>query len=104
MFPSLPQGLLLLPVLFLFYNADLVKRKISNKKSTIAFIDNYTAWVVGESVETNVISLKKIINYTLAWESCSGAPFKSEKIALVYFIKNSRLRSNKPLNIKNINI
>ena len=66
MFPGLPQGSPLSPVLFLFYNADLVERKISNKEGAIAFVDDYTAWVVGESAEANIVSLKKVINHALA--------------------------------------
>ena len=50
------------------------------------------------------MSLKKVINHALAWESCSSATFEGEKIALIHFIRNPRLRSDKPLNIKGINI
>ena len=75
-----------------------------NKEGVIAFVNNYTVWVVGESAEANIISLKKVINHALVWESCSGATFKGKKTALVHFIRNPRLRSDKPLNIKNIDI
>ena len=91
-------------MLFLFYNADLVERKILNKEGVITFINNYTAWVVGESAEANIISLKKIINHVLAWESCSGATFEGKKTALMYFTRNPRLHSDKPLNIKGVDI
>ena len=70
----------------------------------ITFINNYTTWVVGENVEANTVSLRKAINHALAWEACSGATFKGEKPALVHFIRNPRLRSNKPLNIKGADI
>ena len=91
-------------MLFLFYNADLVERKISSKEGAIIFINNYTAWVIGESAEANIISLRKVINNALAWEACSGATFKGEKTALVHFIRNPKLRSDMPLNIKGVNI
>ena len=42
-FPGLPQGSPLSPVLFLFYNADLVERRISSREGAIAFVDDYTA-------------------------------------------------------------
>ena len=91
-------------MLFLFYNADLVERKISSKEGAIIFVNNYTAWVVGESAEANVISLRKVVNNALAWEACSGTIFEGEKTALVHFTRNPRLRSNMPLNIKGVNI
>ena len=91
-------------MLFLFYNADLVERKISNKEGAITFVNDYTAWVVGESAEANVISLRKVINHALAWESRSGATFKGEKTALVHFLRNSKLRSDTPLNIKDVDV
>ena len=81
-----------------------MKRKISNKEGVITFVNNYTAWVVNKNAEANTVSLKKVINYALAWEACSGAIFKGKKIALVYFIRNPRLRSNKPLNIEGTDI
>ena len=91
-------------MLFLFYNADLVKRKILNKEGAIAFIDDYTTWIVDENAEANTVSLRKIIKHALAWEACSGAIFKGEKTALAHFIRNLKLRSNKPLNIKGADI
>ena len=54
------------PILFLFYNADLVKRRITNRGGAVAFINNYTAWVVGRSAEENLTNIKEIVN-------CDGA-------------------------------
>jgi hypothetical protein len=40
---GLPQGSLLLSILFLFFNADLVQQKINGKSRSIAFVDDYLA-------------------------------------------------------------
>ena len=40
---GLPQGSPLSPILFLFFNADLVQRRIDSHGSTIAFVDDFTA-------------------------------------------------------------
>lgn len=40
---GLPQGSPLSPILFLFFNADLVQRKIDSNGGAIAFVDDYTA-------------------------------------------------------------
>lgn len=44
---GLPQGSPLSPVLFLFFNADLVQQKIDANGGSLAFIDDYTTWVTG---------------------------------------------------------
>jgi hypothetical protein len=40
---GLPQGLPLSPILFLFFNADLVQQQINSQGGAIAFIDDFTA-------------------------------------------------------------
>ena len=42
---DLPQGLPLSPILFLFFNADLIQSPINKNKGSIAFIDEFTAWI-----------------------------------------------------------
>lgn len=41
--PRLPQGSPLSPILFLFFNADLVQRQIDSQGGAIAFVDDFTA-------------------------------------------------------------
>lgn len=41
--PGLPQGSPLSPLLFLFFNADLVKSVINKNRGAIAFVDDYSA-------------------------------------------------------------
>jgi hypothetical protein len=58
---GLPQGSPLSAILFLFFNADLVQNKLDSKGGAIAFIDDYTAWVVGESAQANRAGIEGII-------------------------------------------
>lgn len=44
---GLPQGSPLSPILFLFFNADLVQHPMDRNGGAIAFVDDYTAWVAG---------------------------------------------------------
>ena len=50
---GLPQGSPLSPILFLFFNADLVQRQIDSHGGAIAFVDNFTAWVTGPTADSN---------------------------------------------------
>jgi len=58
---GLPQGSPLSPMLFLFFNADLVQRQIDRNGGAIAFVDDYTAWVTGESAASNRQGIQAIV-------------------------------------------
>lgn len=85
---GLPQGFPLSPILFLFFNADLVSRKINANQGGIAFVDDYTAWVVGHSAEENRTGIQKIIKEATEWEKRSGATFEPGKTAYIHFTRN----------------
>lgn len=90
---GLPQGSPLSPILFLFMNANLVKVRITDKKGAIAFVDDYTHWVVGPSAEANTVRLQeKVIPRALQWAKESGALFEPEKTSFIHFTRNPRLR------------
>ena len=91
-------------MLFLFYNADLVERKISNKEGAIAFVDDYTAWVVGKSAESNLSGIREVVNHALAWKRRSSASFEGDKTALVHFTRNINKQSTTPINIKGVDV
>ena len=96
---GLPQGSPLAPILFLFLNANLVQTSIRGGGS-MAFVDNYTAWVVGDSAERNTRRIQREIPPQLEkWERESGAFFESSKTAFIHFIRGySTLRdSDMPL-------
>ncbi len=54
---GLPKGSPLSLILYLFFNFNLVQGVINKNKDSIAFIDNFTAWVVSLTIAEN---LKKI--------------------------------------------
>ena len=58
---ELPQGSPLSPILFLFFKADLVQMPITKKKGAVAFIDDFTAWVVGPSAGYNSEQLQRTL-------------------------------------------
>ena len=82
---GLPQGSPLSPILFLFFNADLVQRQIDSQGGAIAFVDDFTAWVTGPTAQSNREGIEAIINEALDWERRSGATFEAEKTAIIHF-------------------
>lgn len=99
---GLPQGSPLAPVLFLFFNANLVQFKI-REGGSMAFVDDYTAWVVGESAKHNTRRMQReILPQLEKWERESGAVFESSKTAFIHFSRSySTLRdSDMPLQFK----
>jgi hypothetical protein len=85
---GLPQGSPLSPVLFLFFNADLVQRKIDAKGGSIAFIDDYSAWVTGPTAEANRVGIQAVIERALKWERWSGATFEEDKTVTIHFTRH----------------
>ena len=51
---GLPQGSPLSPLSYIFYNADLVEIPITETEGGLGFIDDFSAWVLGESVSENL--------------------------------------------------
>lgn len=84
---GLPQGSPLSPILFLFFNADLVQQRIDQNGGAIAFIDDYTVWVTGPTAQANSERLQQVINRAEAWEARSGATFEQDKTALIHFTR-----------------
>lgn len=97
---GLPQGSPLSPILFLFFNADLVQRKINANGGSIAFVDDYTAWVTGPTAEDNRAVIQSIIDDALKWEARSGATFEADKTAVIHFTRTAARSSDEPYLIK----
>ena len=77
---GLPQGSPLSPILFLFFNADPVQHRLNANGGSMAFVDDYNAWVTGPSAAVNCEGIQTIINRAINWEKRSGATFEDERL------------------------
>src|SRR5882757_174563 len=93
---GLPQGSPLSPILFLFFNADLVQHKLNTNGGSMAFVDEYSAWVTGPSAEANREGIQAIIDRAMDWERRSGATFEGEKTVIIHFTRRPDRTSTRP--------
>jgi hypothetical protein len=90
-FPGIPQGSPLSPLLYIWYNADLVDRKIDTKGGAIGFVDDFNAWVTGvDEEETTRLVQEEIIPHASRWARESGATFEAEKTSLIHFTRRAQ--------------
>jgi hypothetical protein len=63
-------------------------------------VDDYTAWVTGESAEANRAGIKRIVREAEEWERRSGASFEGEKTCLVHYTRNQQKEDEGPITVK----
>jgi hypothetical protein len=98
-FAGIPQGSPLSPILYVYYNADLVEWKIDRNGGAIGFVDDFNAWIVGSDAEQNTKAIQDtIIPHAEQWSRRSGATFEADKTSLIHFTRRPVL--NDPPNLR----
>jgi hypothetical protein len=94
---GIPQGSPLSPILYIFYNADLVEQPINRTQGALGFVDDYSAWVVGRDIDENIRTLQTtIIPKAEKWAQESGAMFEPSKTGLIHFTRRKGVEQEGP--------
>ncbi|KJZ67989.1 hypothetical protein HIM_12623 [Hirsutella minnesotensis 3608] len=73
---------------------------IKAESGSIAFVDDYSAWVTGPTAEANREGIQAIIDDALEWEARSGATFETEKTTIIHFTRAAVRSSDIPFLIR----
>ena len=95
---GIPQGSPISPILYLFYNADLLDIP-GRRGQSLGFIDDIAYGVQGETDEENVEALKEILEEAEEWRRRHGARFEKGKYVLMHFTRNSHRKMTAALDI-----
>ena len=84
---GIPQGSPLSPILFLFYNAELIDiySKSILRVTASGFVDDVNILAYSQSTAGNCKKLEKVHERCLAWAKRFGLKFASQKYELIHF-------------------
>ncbi|KJZ72791.1 hypothetical protein HIM_07735 [Hirsutella minnesotensis 3608] len=82
------------------YNGVCKERLLKAEGGSIAFVDDYSAWVTGPTAEANREGIQAIIDDALKWEARSGATFEADKTTIVHFTRATVRNSDKSFLIR----
>jgi hypothetical protein len=89
---GIPQGSPLSPILYLYYNADLIKT-YNQEPNTIAtgYIDNVAILQWGSSVEETCKGIETTMQRATAWAKRHASVFALSKFQLTYHTKRRQI-------------
>ncbi len=98
---SIPQGSSFSPILYLFYNSDLIDACTNPQKKSIAsgFIDDVAIWIQTTSAYSNLKTLYKIHRRTKIWSATHVSVFDVAKYQLIYFRLHKFLGPEVPMRL-----
>src|SRR5579859_6516356 len=83
---GVPQGSPISPILYMYYNADLLEIP-GTRAQSLGFIDDIAYGIQGETDDDNVALLKTMLERAETWRATHGAQFETTKYMLVHFTR-----------------
>ena len=96
---GIPQGSPLSPILYLFYNADLIEACKTENTEAVGYIDDVSVLAVGPTAQRNCKTLKTIHQRAEKWALQHGSQFASAKYELVHFTRDPKINTTHPLRL-----
>lgn len=89
---GIPQGSPISPILYFFYNADLLEicKRPGTTTSAMGFIDDVNILAYSTSTEENVKTLERLHKQCEAWACRHGSTFTLKKYKLIHLAKNPK--------------
>jgi ribonuclease HI len=101
---GIPQGSPVSPILYLFYNADLLEACKTQDTEAVGYIDDASILAVGPTAPHNCKTLKSIHRKAEEWAVKHGSQFAPAKYELVHFTRNPRANSTHALRLPHATI
>ena len=101
---GIPQGSPLSPILYLFYNADLIEACQTENTEAVGYIDDVSVLAVGPNSYRNCKTLKTIHRKAENWARQHGSQFAHAKYEMVHFSRKLTANTTHPLRLPHATI
>jgi len=92
---GIPQGSPISPLLYLFYNADLMEEEEDYKMTNLGYIDDVAKIVTGPSAEANCRKIESLFKAREhPWSRKHASKFAPAKFQLLHFKRSTKTRSS----------
>jgi ribonuclease HI len=100
---GVPQGSPLSPLLYMYYNADLLDIP-HDRGTSLGFIDDVVFGVQGHTDKGNIRKLRTILSEAEEWRRKHGVQFEPTKYVLVHYTRNRRQATNTAIRVGDITV
>lgn len=101
---GIPQGSPVSPMLYLFYNADLIEACKTPETESVGYIDDVSILAIGPSATRNCKILKAMHRKAQEWARKHGSQFSPTKYELVHFTRDPKASTTHPLRLPHATI